>query len=46
MNGPVAMAGSILFLLRNIGIIVPIIAATMITVKREIEIVTATTVLC
>jgi len=36
MNGPVARAGSILFLLRIKGINVPNIAANIITLRREI----------
>ena len=39
MNGPVAIAGSILFLLRKIGTMVPIIAAMMMTESRATEIV-------
>ena len=42
INGPVAIAGSILFFSRTIGTMVPIIAATIITAKREIEMVTET----
>ena len=35
INGPVARAGSILYLLSSNGINVPKIAATIITAKRE-----------
>lgn len=44
INGPVAIAGSILFLFKKIGTIVPTMAATTITAKREIEIVMDTTI--
>ena len=40
IKGPVAIAGSIPLLWRNIGINVPIIPATIITVIKEIDIAT------